>query len=106
MSAVTVQDQQGRSLDAVYYGTSVVLATSGTSQLVAIPTGVTAITIAVLADTWIRMAPGTPAADGTAGCGLLPAGSVWTEGVVPGSSLALATVDGSTSTAVVRFVES
>lgn len=101
--AIAVQDQDRRPVDALFYGSSVVISLAATSQFVPCGTA-SAVTVATLADAWMRVGVGSPIADGLDGCMLLPAGSVWTEGIVPGSSVALAAVESGTSTAVVRFV--
>jgi hypothetical protein len=107
MGALTATTTGGEPLPALIYVGSVVLATSGASSAVAVGNaGLTAITVSVLVDTWMRI--GTSAsvvADGLNGCRLLPAGAMWTEGVRPGAWVALATVAGGASTACISLAD-
>jgi hypothetical protein len=107
MGALAVTSPGGEILPALIYASSLVVSTSSTSAAVSLAnTDLVAITVAVLADTWMRIgyAPSV-VADGSNGCRLIPAGSIWTEGVRPGAWLAFITVDGSASTACVSVAD-
>ena len=106
---VSATTPSGDSIPALLYRGSVIVATSGSSLSIDC-VAAKAVTVTVLADTWLRVGFGSVSADGQDGCDILPAGCKWTERLpdsnsraIPHATVALATVDGSISIAVVRF---
>ena len=100
---VSILNEGGTPLPALYYTTSFVISVNGTSQTFIVPSYTSSITITTLTDCWVCIGNSSVVANGQNGCDIIPAGTKWCEGIRPGQYIAISSIAGDSNHAVFRW---